>query len=226
MDRDLRDRLRAPVRLTGPIRCAAGVALLAAAATPPFRAFTDRSLTAHMVQHLVLLQIVPLLVLSGRPLAIATRVERGRIGHAMRRMSRSGLTWAIGVSAMTGSCAPPVAMVLMDHPLAAVAGLALCGSIFWWPVIAPDGEQRLPTSAAVAYLFTACLASTITGIAIAFGTPGRYGVHTVSVGDQQLAGLVMWVPCCMVYLGAILARLARWYGGADDVRRGVAPAEA
>jgi cytochrome c oxidase assembly factor CtaG len=30
--------------------------------------------------------------------------------------------------------------------------------------------------------------------------------------DQQIGGLLMWVPCCLVYLTAIMAMFARWYG--------------
>jgi cytochrome c oxidase assembly factor CtaG len=34
-------------------------------------------------------------------------------------------------------------------------------------------------------------------------TPGK---------DQQIGGLLMWVPMCLVYLSAIVAQLARWFG--------------
>jgi cytochrome c oxidase assembly factor CtaG len=29
--------------------------------------------------------------------------------------------------------------------------------------------------------------------------------------DQQIGGLLMWVPMCLVYLVAIIAQLARWF---------------
>jgi len=36
--------------------------------------------------------------------------------------------------------------------------------------------------------------------------------------DQQLGGLVMWVPGCFVYLGAILTRVARWYAAPESAK--------
>jgi cytochrome c oxidase assembly factor CtaG len=30
--------------------------------------------------------------------------------------------------------------------------------------------------------------------------------------DQQIGGLLMWVPMCFIYLGAIFGQIARWFG--------------
>jgi hypothetical protein len=35
--------------------------------------------------------------------------------------------------------------------------------------------------------------------------------------DQELGGLLMWVPTCLVYAGAILATLGRYYGEENRV---------
>ena len=32
--------------------------------------------------------------------------------------------------------------------------------------------------------------------------------------DQQIGGLLMWVPMCFIYLGAIFAQIPRWFGEA------------
>jgi putative membrane protein len=37
--------------------------------------------------------------------------------------------------------------------------------------------------------------------------------------DQQVGGLLMWVPTCLVYLCGILGLLARWYGNAEEEGR-------
>ena len=39
----------------------------------------------------------------------------------------------------------------------------------------------------------------------------RSGWGMTSGKDQQIGGLLMWVPLCMVYLGAIFAQIARWF---------------
>ena len=44
--------------------------------------------------------------------------------------------------------------------------------------------------------------------------------------DQQLGGLLMWVPPCFVYLCGIFGLLARWYAGPDPELVGGAASEA
>ena len=83
----------------------------------------------------------------------------------------------------------------------------------------------------MAYLFTACVACTILGISITFSPVdvcAAYGHAVDPLGvlplvrawglrpsvDQQLGGLLMWVPGCTLYAGAILAVVGRFYGAA------------
>ena len=104
------------------------------------------------------------------------------------------------------------------------------GTIFWWPVMSPLKErQRLGTGSAVFYLFTAGVSNCVLGIILTFASPGLYPAYLspsdpygilvhiryewglTPVLDQQLGGMIMWVPGCLAYLGAILGTLARWY---------------
>jgi cytochrome c oxidase assembly factor CtaG len=187
---------------------AAGLALAATAFTPAIAAAAHTSLTAHMIRHLLLLQIAPLLLMAGwRP--------RGAPGTAA---SRAALGWICGVTAMTIWLAPPLfhwMMAASAHLVFADTTLILSGALFWRPVFS-SRERRLSPAAVIAYLFTACLASTIAGVAIAFAAPGLYAMGAASAADQQLAGLVMWMPCCGVYVAVIMATLGRWYGGDDE----------
>ena len=91
-------------------------------------------------------------------------------------------------------------------------------------------EQRISPAGAVLYLFSACVACSVLGILITFApvsvcpiyaTPptdhlgilnliqATWGFTTEK--DQQIGGLLMWVPMCLVYLGAIVAQLSRWF---------------
>jgi putative membrane protein len=92
-----------------------------------------------------------------------------------------------------------------------------------------------PVPQAAAYLFTACLACTGIGVLITFAPKllyplyaqpvDRYGILPVirdgwgisATMDQQIGGLLMWVPCCLVYLTGILAMFARWYAGEAEM---------
>jgi cytochrome c oxidase assembly factor CtaG len=88
----------------------------------------------------------------------------------------------------------------------------------------------MPALAGVLYLFAACVACTVLGIVVTFSpvevcSAYMHPVDALGVvpllrdgwgmsckADQELGGLLMWVPACLVYAGAILATLGRYYG--------------
>jgi putative membrane protein len=104
------------------------------------------------------------------------------------------------------------------------------GACFWWPILGPLQDRRIPTLAAVSYLFSACACCSLLGAFLTFAPVGLYPAYlapedTLGIlsilrdswgltpkNDQQLAGMLMWVPGCFVYLAAILASIRRWYG--------------
>jgi putative membrane protein len=75
---------------------------------------------------------------------------------------------------------------------------------------------------AAAYLFFSCAACTAMGIVITFAPAPLYREYAKAPMalenwgispqmDQQIGGLLMWVPACLIYLAAIMAMFARWY---------------
>ena len=108
--------------------------------------------------------------------------------------------------------------------------LLALGGAFWWQILAPRDSQRLAPLTAVLYLASSCVACSALGIIFTFSpvtvcsiyahAADRLGMlATIRDGwgitpekDQQLGGLLMWVPMCLVYLGAVFAQLARWFG--------------
>ncbi|MCA1723480.1 MAG: cytochrome c oxidase assembly protein [Thermomicrobia bacterium] len=107
------------------------------------------------------------------------------------------------------------------------------GVIFWWPICAPLPESRYAPLAAMLYLFTAAVAGSLLGIILTFASPGLYPAYLHPVDtrgflslirdgwgvspalDQQLGGLIMWVPGGLVYLCAIIGTFVRWQSDAD-----------
>jgi cytochrome c oxidase assembly factor CtaG len=87
----------------------------------------------------------------------------------------------------------------------------------------------MPPPLAAAYLFAGCVGCSLLGIYVTFspvavcplyGAPGGSGELAILIRgqwglthrlDQQLGGLLMWVPACAIYLAAILATLTSWY---------------
>ncbi len=106
--------------------------------------------------------------------------------------------------------------------------------IFWWPVLAPVEGRRISPVGGVLYLIAAATSTSVLGIALTFATAGLYPPYLHPLGDpivldfirnnwglspqrdQALGGMIMWVPGGLVYLGAMMGMLARWYSSPDE----------
>ena len=107
--------------------------------------------------------------------------------------------------------------------------LILCGILFSWPVIGPVTSLRIAPLNAVLYLSGACIFCSILGLLITFAPMGIYTGYThlpdhfgylnlirnevgISAAiDQQIAGLIMWVPGCLIYLTGSMYLLMNWF---------------
>lgn len=208
----------------GYFMAAWGVVLLALVS--PLEALADGYLfSAHMAQHILLLLIAPALALLSLPASFEP-------GRAFRTLTHPFLCWLAGVGAMWLWHAPALCnAAAVSRPLFAVQSISLLalGGLFWWPVLAPRAEHRLPPLAAMVFLFTACVACSVLGIIITFSPVRVCSIFAhpvdrlVMMGtirqtwgltperDQQIGGLLMWVPMCSVYAAAILAQFTRWH---------------
>lgn len=216
----------------------AGVLVIFVALLSPLDTLGDRYLfSAHMIQHMLLILIMPPLLLLGLPAALvrtwlATPPVR-RIEQVLRRpviawLLGMGTLWLWHLPALYNAALSNENIHIVEHLCFMIAA-----TIFWWPVVAPIDEARPMPLITVGYLFLAMLASGILGIILTFATPGLYPAYlhppdqlgilpllrdswglTPAV-DQQLGGLFMWVPSGLVYIAAAMVILARWYGAPE-----------
>jgi cytochrome c oxidase assembly factor CtaG len=204
-----------------------GVLILLLDLVSPLDLLADTYLfSAHVAQHLFMTLAVPPLLLLGLP------------DNAPVKRIPVLLCWVLGVGAMVVWHLPSVFNAVQDNePLHIFQHLSLLatGTLFWFPLLGPPEEERVPIGIAVPYLFSACTICSLLGASITWGTPGIYHAYLhpddqlgilplirndwgLSIKtDQQLGGLLMWVPGCFVYLTAILASLARWYRRPEPV---------
>ncbi len=216
----------------------AGVLVLLVAQCSPLDALGDTYLfSAHMVQHLLLLLIVPPLLIFGIPAWLAERwLASPPIGGAGRALRQPAVAWLLGVGAMYVWHIPILYNAALAH-LGIHIVEHLCfiatGVIFWWPVCAPVAAARYAPLVALLYLFTAAVAGSVLGILLTFTSPGLYPAYLNPADargflplirggwglspavDQQVGGLIMWVPGGLVYLCAMIGTLARWYNEGD-----------
>jgi len=199
----------------------AGVVLLLLDLVSPIDTLGDRYLfSAHVVQHFFLALVIPPLLLLGTPV-----FELGPVSKLERAIGQPPVSWLLGVGAMLAWHVPALFnAALANDALHVVQHLSflVTGVIFWWPILGPLEQRHLPPLAAVSYLFSACLCCSLLGAFLTFGPTGFYPAYAAGAfgldakSDQQLGGLIMWVPGCFVYLSAILTRIARWYAAPES----------
>jgi cytochrome c oxidase assembly factor CtaG len=221
-------RGRWPVRRT--VAFLAGLACVLVALQSGLDAYDARLLSDHMVQHLLLLQLAPLLLLVGRPgillLRSAPRPSRPAIAH---RFSQLGpLTHPVACLALLyvvvafthlpffyDATLRHPALHELEHALYVTAGLFM-----WWPIVEgnPVPGRRLDGVGRLVYVLVAMLPMTVLGayldrapslVYAAYGPPS-HALGISAVVDQQQAGAIMWVlgSTLMVVAGLWLAMAA------------------
>ncbi|QDU49149.1 cytochrome c oxidase assembly protein [Gimesia panareensis] len=207
---------------------------LAVAYVSPIGVLSDGYLfSAHVIQHLILLLIVPLLLLLSLPGSAMEKLFENpllnRMGHVLAVpflgwLSGLGVMWFWHIPSFCSASTESYSLGIFRDATFLLAGLA-----FWWPIFSPVKRFHLPSAQAVLYLFSACLGCTLLGIYItftvisvcpAFANPvDRLGILNMlydqgmtPAADQKLGGLLMWVPPCSLYVSAIMVTLKRWYG--------------
>lgn len=215
----------------------------------PLDALGSSLLTAHMAQHLLLLIVVPPLLVLSAPayvmvwsLPLVTRRSaaiawnRSAVHTAWRAMSSllftplgallvyTAVVWVWHAPDLYQAALANEAVHVLEH----LTFLAAAYS-FWSVLVAPLGRHRANRGAAAAMLFGASVQGSALGALMAFSPSAWYPAYsatTVAWGlsplqDQQLAGVVMWMPIGSIYV--VLACLLVWLWLRDaDV--GVRPA--
>jgi cytochrome c oxidase assembly factor CtaG len=211
-----------------------GVMVLLLALVSPLDVLGDTYLfSAHMLQHLLLVLIVPPCLLLGMPGWWAVRVMRWTpLCRIARTLSRPFLAWMIGIGTLWMWHIPPLYNAALAHEALHITehmSFLVTATIFWWPVLAPLEAWRAAPLTVVVYLAVAAGANALLGIGITFAPLGLYPAYVDPVDrlglvpllrhgwglspavDQQLGGLLMWVPGGLVFLAAIVGTLGRWY---------------
>jgi cytochrome c oxidase assembly factor CtaG len=207
----------------------AGWLMLAGALLSPLHWLGEHLFSAHMIEHeIVMACAAPLLAVS-RPIGAfvwafpaVMRQRLGRVGHApmLRR------PWLIITTPPVATTLHGLAIWLWHAPPLFEAALAsevlhrlqhlsflVSALAFWWALV-----RRAEHGAAVLHLFVTMIHMTLLGALFTFASRVLYmqqsrlaeALDLTPLEDQQLAGLVMWVPAGTIYAGAALAFAALW----------------
>ena len=193
--------------------------VLGLALVSPLETLSGLFFSAHMAQHLLLMVVAaPLLVLGlpgiaglwalppGARKAVAQRwLKAQRLRRAVHLLSSPALTWLLFVGTFWVWHTPALyEATLRSNVVHGLEHLTFLGAalMFWWTLLQPAGHRRLGRGAAVLYLFAASLQGGVLGALITFSPTPWYGAYVrttealghSALGDQQLAGLIMWLP--------------------------------
>jgi putative membrane protein len=217
----------------------AGMAMLALALISPLDTLTGTLLTAHMVQHALLIAAAPPLLLLGRPdaalaFALPGPARRnvagsplGVLAAVLRRLARP-LPAALlhGLALWVWHAPGPFQAALQSRFLHDFehASFFVTALLFWQSVIVAARSPATRIAAILATLATLIHSGllgaliTLTGRLLypAYAGAELWGLSPIE--DQQLAGLVMWVPAGAIYLLAGLLLAARLIGSEEPVR--------
>jgi putative membrane protein len=204
----------------------AGTAVLGAAVLGPLAEWAEHvALSAHMVQHLLLILVVPLLWLLGLPAWLLAAVARapvvGRLGWWLTRpLPALGVASAVQVAWHVPVAFDAALHVERIHALEHVSLLAT-GLLLWWPIAgASPGWPRPSPPAQLLYLFVATIPMMAIAAPITLAEDVLYPYYAAAGrawplaprADQELAGVLMWVGGMLGYLVAGTVVFFRWAG--------------
>lgn len=211
----------------------ASVAVAIVALVSPIDALADQLFFAHMIQHMLLLDLTPILAILGltkvilRPITRAVHdLERraGVLAHpACAVILYVGVIWAWHV--------PAAYDLAVSHPLIHVCEhmtFVLAGSLYWWHLLSPiRARQRLDGLGPVIYMAGTKLFVGALGMGLAFAPSAIYPyyVHHARVwgisahDDQSIAGLIMAVEQSLVMGVALVALFMRALGESERAQQ-------
>ena len=224
---------------------ATGWTITALALLSPLHELSERFFSWHMVQHELLMVLAAPLLVLGRPFvpmiwALPSSARRvvARVSHrssaraAWRGLTRPSVAFALHGAAIWLWHLPGLFQAtLRNDAIHALQHSSFLGTalLFWWAIIRANASaNRLPTAhfgVAVLLLFGTTLHSGALGALLTFSRTLWYPAYAHACGttcalspleDQQLAGLIMWIPPGFAYLLASMILFATWLRASED----------
>jgi putative membrane protein len=190
--------------------------------------------SAHMVQHMLLTFAAPPLWLLGTPDWLLAHLFPPGLRRAVLRWVTqpvaafilfNGVMWLWHWPPLYEAALEHLGLHILEHVLFLVSAV-----IGWSPILIALPGERLTLPGRVAYIVASMFSCTALAALITLSPRllyPFYGATTAAWGllplaDQQLGGLLMWLPGDMIYMAAAVVLLARWLGAESEPNRSVA----
>lgn len=224
--RELHRRLPRRFAVWRLIAFQAGLLTLFLALVSPLHPLAELLLQFHMIQHLLLMMVVPPLLLLGAPILPLLRgLPRPVLQHGLGRLFASTALQRLGrflTHPLVGLLAFTVSNVAWHVPSLYELALSsefwhqvqhICflgtGLLFWWPVVQPwPSRLRWPQWTMIPYLLFADIQNTALSAFLIFSERVLYPTYAAvprlwgitALDDQAAAGAIMWVPGSVIFL--------------------------
>jgi putative membrane protein len=208
--------------------------VLAIALLSPIDSMSEELSSMHMVQHMLLMTAAaPLFVIGSPTLVLAWGMPAWQEGESHPaftfafRLPQTPILWhplfLCGLSATT--------LWAWHHPIPYQAALRdplvhdaqhvsffVVACLFWRACLGTGGARRMSPAVAVPYLFSMSVLASALGVFLALSPRPWYDDYTnrtpawglTPLEDQQLAGLIMWMPACLIYPAIAAILFGNW----------------
>jgi cytochrome c oxidase assembly factor CtaG len=229
------------VRPLEALAFATGWLALVIALSPPLDEWSEQWLAAHMVQHELLMIVAAPLMAVGAPLlgllwampsrvrhSVVDTVQRTPLPVLWRTITAPPSAFALYGLALWIWHVPALYDEALEHEAVhVVQHLCFFGTaaLFWWGIV--HGRQgRSGYGAAVVYLFVTAVHGGVLGALLTVSPRVWYAPYVAHhpagltpLEDQQLAGLLMWVPAGLAFAFGALFLFAAWLRQSDRLSR-------
>jgi putative membrane protein len=211
-----------------------GTVLLFLSLNGPLHDLSDNFLfSAHMVQHLIITLIVPPLWLMGLPSwSLRPLLKRRGLLASSRAITSPLIAFALYNVVFIGWHFPSLYnWALVNHNAHILQHMMFitAATLMWWPVIDPVPELvRMQTPVRLLYMAALGIPMSIVSAIITFAEQAMYPWYEAAprvfeslsaVDDQQLGGVIMWVPGMLVFWIALTIVFFRWSGREEREER-------
>lgn len=201
-----------------------GLGILLVSLNGPIHDLSDYYLfSAHMLQHLLITLVVPPLLLVGTPGWLFTPLfARPWILRFARFLTRPVVAGALySLTIILWHLVPLYELMMRNHEIHIATHLMfiVTATIMWWPVLSPSPEvPRASPGVRMLYLFLVGIPMQVVAAPISLAdtvlyqwyaeAPRTWGISALQ--DQQIGGLMMWVPGGLYLWGAIAIVFFVW----------------
>ncbi|MGH3905661.1 MAG: cytochrome c oxidase assembly protein [Pseudonocardiaceae bacterium] len=214
----------------------AGLLMLLVSVHSSVEVYGHALLWVHMIQHLLLIMVVPVLLVWGRPIRLVRSALRresppdpGRVARWLTfPLAAVGLYAAVLVITHLTGFPEAMSTRMWVHGVE-IAAYLISGYLLFLPLVgSEDSPWRVPHVVRFALLAIAMGADTLVGVALMLTdrplAPStlmmRPGWGPTLLDDQSAAGAIMWVGGDLLMMVLMLLVAAQWSAGGEQARLG------